>query len=242
MTAAPQRKIYYGWWIVLGALLGVQLGSVAIYFTFGVFLKPIAETFLLSRGEVAFAVSLKSVGSILSAPMIGWLIDRYGVRPVVAVSTLCFASGLLSIRFLPHQMGYLYLFFFLLGFADNGTTFLAYGTLVSRWFERHRGIALGIAMSGAAIGGFLLPPLFHFLIARLGWVNAYAVLAVLSSIMIPIALWVFKESPQELGLLPDGDVPSGSSMKTEKKIINGMTLREASRTPTFWFLGASFSS
>jgi MFS family permease len=238
---ARQRKMFYGWWIVLGSFFGIQLGFTALFYTFSVFLKPIADWFLWNRGEVSFSISIGSLGAIVGAPVFGRLMDRYGVRPVVLVSTLFFTAGLVSFRYLPMRIWYLYLLFFCLGLLAGGTTLLPYTTLVSRWFDKRRGIALGVMASGSGTGGLLLPPAFHSLIVHLGWTNAYAVLGALSClVVIPIALLVLKERPQDLGLPPDGWSSGHGGKEAREKTIDGMSWKEARRTPTFWCLAASF--
>jgi MFS family permease len=238
------RHIYYGWWIVLGAFFGNQIGFTAVFYTFSVFLKPIAESLQWSRGQVSFSISIASFGCIVGAPFVGRLMDRYGVRPVVSVSTFLLMAGLNSFRFLPPKIGFLYTFLFLLGLTAAGTTLLPYTTLVSRWFEKRRGIALGIAAAGSSTGGFFLPPIFSQIIANLGWANAYGLLGFLSFfIMIPITLFLLKEFPRDLGLFPDGDLPGErfeSFESKEKKVAAGLSWKEARRTRTFWLLAIGF--
>jgi MFS family permease len=112
---------------------------------------------------------------------------------------------------------------------------------VSRWFEKRRGIALGLAASGGGAGGFLLPPLFQFFIERLGWIDAYAVLGFLSLLVVlPVSVFLLKESPGVLGLLPDGEAEAAPGAATRQRTVEGLTWPEARKTLTFWLLAFGF--
>ena len=91
-------KIFYGWWIVLVAVIGLSVHAAPILiFTFGVFLKSFSEEFGWSRGQVSLAPSLSNLGLTVAAPFLGHLVDRFGARRVILPSTLLFGAGVLSV-------------------------------------------------------------------------------------------------------------------------------------------------
>ena len=90
-------KVFYGWWIVLVAGIGLSVGWAPILgFTLGVFLKSFSQEFSWSRAQISLAFTLSALGMTLAAPFLGWLVDRYGARRVILPATLLFGVGVLS--------------------------------------------------------------------------------------------------------------------------------------------------
>jgi MFS family permease len=127
-----------------------------------------------------------------------------------------------------------------LGFVTHGLGPIPYGYVISHWFDRQRGLALGLMMVGIGSGAMIMPSFAQQLIARFGWQTAYAILggAVLL-IPIPIAAAFLKEKPQELGLLPDGAPPKKPTAGREAS-VQGLSVKEAWHTRTFWVMVCAF--
>ena len=169
-----QSLRYEGWRVAATSAFGVFFASALVY-TFPVFLKPLTESFSWSRTEVVSAYSLTAFMSGLSAAPLGYVLDRVGPRPVAILSLTLFACGFASLALMTPNLWHLYAAFGLLGVLVTGTAPIAYGRVVSSWFERRRGLALGIAVSGASIGAFVHPSLAQALLTALGWRATYLV-------------------------------------------------------------------
>jgi MFS family permease len=239
MTARGEGKprLFRGWPIVAVAFVGQAFGiAPLLVYTFGVFAKPLAEAFHSSRGSIALAVSLLDVIIGLSAPAAGWLVDRHGARGVIAVCLAALIACLVALAYVQPPLWHLYSLYALAGLVGVASSPVTYGRVVANWFDRRRGLALGLASAGIGFGAFLTPILAQFLVDRGGWRVAYIGLAGAAfCIALPaVALWL-RGTPQEVGLLPDGvSPPDRPALRTDP--VAGMTAGEAIRTGTFWQL------
>jgi MFS family permease len=233
------RQIFYGWWVVLASTIGLFWGVPITVYSFSVFFKPLMQEYHAGRAAVSLAFTLKLVAAALCAAPIGWLTDRYGARRVILTSTGFFCSILLASRLFSGSIGQFYCFYVLLGFCVGGVGPIPYGSLVSRWFDRLRGLALGLTMLGIGLGAVIMPSLAQALISRFGWKSAYSILGA-SALLIcwPVVARVIKESPEDLGLLADG-----TSAKTDSiaAVGQGLAAREAWHTRDFWLMAFAFT-
>ena len=234
-------RIFYGWWVVLVGALGSAcgIGPVAVY-TFGVFVKPLTTELHASRGSIALAFSLIDLTVPFAAPVAGRLVDRHGARFVIVGSHLALIGCLLTISLLHAPLWHFYIAFSLLGLLGVATTPVTYARVVANWFDRRRGLALGIACAGVGAGTFVTLPLAQMLIDRSGWRMAYAGIAVFCLVVAVPPVWLFlRARPQEMGLLPDHAEPTDaySEMRADEP---GITVWEAFRTLNFWLLAGIF--
>jgi MFS family permease len=181
MTGHRSGKVFYGWWIVLVAGIGLSVHSAPILgFTFGVFLKSLSQEFSWSRAQISLAFTLSALGMTLAAPFLGWLVDRFGARRVILPAALLFGLGALSLYFLSARLWHFYAIFLFTGVAGSGTTPVPYAKVISQWFDRQRGLALGVATVGSAAGALVMPSLAQALITSVGWRSTYVFLGLLA--------------------------------------------------------------
>jgi MFS family permease len=244
MTTATQTsgKMFYGWWVVLAAGLGLALhAGPLIVPTFGVFLKPLSQEFGWSRTQISLAFSLFTLGITIAMPLIGRLVDRYGARTVIVRAVLLFGLGVFSLSFLSAHLWHFYALYLFLGVVGSGTAMVPYTKVLSRWFDRKRGLALGLAAATFSVSAALMPPFVHTLIASVGWRRAYQILGLLViGIIIPVVVRWLKESPQVMGLAPDGETIEPAEAATHGSAEDGMSFQEARQTETFWLMGGAF--
>jgi MFS family permease len=233
------RQIFYGWWVVLASAVGLFWGVPITVFSFSVFFKPLMQEFHAGRAAVSLAFTLQLVTAAFCAAPLGWLTDRYGARRVILMSTGIFGSLLLANRLFSGNIAQFYCFYVLLGFCVGGVGPIPYGSLVSHWFDRRRGLALGLTMFGIGLGAVIMPSLAQVLIARFGWKTAYSILgAVALLICLPVVGWLVKESPEELGLQADG---TAAKPNTIAGVATGLTVREAWCSQDFWLMALAFT-
>jgi MFS family permease len=238
-TEQQSRHIFYGWWVVLGSAVGLFWGVPISVYSFSVFFQPLMQEFHAGRAAVSLAFTLKLFAVALCATPIGWLTDRYGPRRVILISTGIFGSLLLANRLFSGSIAHFYCFYVLLGFSVGGVGPIPYGFLVSHWFDRLRGLALGLTMLGIGLGAVIMPSLAQALIARFGWKAAYSILGA-SALLIsgPVAGCLVKESPEELDLLADGRT---AKPNTITDVAHGLTAREAWRSQDFRLMALAFT-
>jgi MFS family permease len=234
-------KIFHGWWVVLVAGIGLSLSyGPIIVGTFGVFLKPLSQEFGWSRTGISLAFSLGNLMFSGALPLIGRLVDRLGARKVILPSVLIFGLGVMSFYFLSASLWHFYALYLLLGVVNSGPL-PAYSKVISRWFDQKRGLALGLAMAGMGVGGFIIPPLAQALITTVGWRQAYVFLGLLViGITMPVVGLFLKETPQRMGLWPDGAVVAPAGVAKRNGQEPGLSGREAWHTGAFWLMVGAF--
>jgi MFS family permease len=240
-VSSQRPRIFYGWVIVFTSAIGLMLGYAPVFvYSFSVFIKSLAQDFHSSRTSITLAFTLANLMQSVGAPLIGRLVDRFGAHKVVVPSTVIFGLVLISFKYSSTSLWHLYAFFILIGLIGVGTAPVPYGIVVSRWFDKRRGLALGLMMMGLSTGAILLPLIAQRLIVLFGWRTAYAIIgfAVLA-ISVPVVGTLLKDSPDKMGLQPDGE-PDLNTGSQQQKNEQGMTWSAARRQPTFWLLASAF--
>jgi len=243
------RKPFYGWIIVVVSFLISFTESGVFQNILSIFMKPMVEEFGWSRASVTGAIAF---GSFCGGPLsllIGPIMDKHGPRMVSFWGVFLLSLGLGAMTFVTH-LWQLYLFFGVGRMISVGVLSLSTAVSVSNWFVRFRGRAMGIAKIGERLGSALLPMLIQFVILTLGWRLAWSTLGAVVFLMSGIpALLFLRRRPEDMGLLPDGDLPVSEVRgtvdplaKAEKEDRSGddpepvWTRAQATRTKAFWML------
>src|ERR1700722_15203722 len=184
------------WWIVFGATLSlfVAQGPVLLY-TLGLFIKPLNQEFGWDRASISAAGGIAAIFSAITVPLVGSLIDRWGVRTVLLPIVVLCASSVALIALTPKSVVVFMLLFAITGVLGSGQGPLGYAKCVSAWFDDRRGLALGITMSGIGLGAALIPQYAQFLIGNFGWRAAYAGLGLLTLMVAFPAVFLFIREP-----------------------------------------------
>lgn len=236
--------MFYGWWIVASFFVTLFLAA-SIGATHTVFFKSIIEEFGWSRTAFSAVLSVNAVIGALLAPLWGRLVDRHGPRGVVPAGAAIVGLSMVllsSMQTLLHA----YVLYILLAFGAGGKSLVPISTALSRWFNRRRGLAIGITLVGTGLGGVALAPLASLLDREIGWRSGYLAFGVLIWVaVVPLLLLVLRRRPQDMGLLPDGDERPDASATAEEQPEEppeapGLGLKEALRTPTFWLIALGF--
>jgi MFS family permease len=230
-------RIFRGWWIVMAAAVGLFMGYVPIIgFTFSVFFRPLSLEFGWSRSEISLAFSLSLLALSVALPLSGRLVDRIGARRVILPAALLFGLGLASFYFLSKNLWHLYSTYLFLGLVGSGTASVPYFKVISRWFNKRRGLALGVTMAGTGTGTFLMPLWAQSLIATAGWRWAYVVIgAAVAAVTLPVVGLFLKERPENIGLLLNG-----ANTAPNPESLGGITSRQARRSRPFWVMSFAF--
>jgi MFS family permease len=234
MTA---RSIFYGWWVV-AAFCVTTFISTGIRHAVGPFLKPIVGDLGIDRASFSLVIALSLLLYGLFMPVAGMLLDRFSVRAVTSVGTLLLvlSLGLTALVRDVWEFAAVYGVLVPLGLAGTGPV-IASG-VVARWFTARRGTALSVLASASMTGMSLLVPLLTWLILTTGWRTTYALVAVgIGVVVLPLCLWVVRDSPESIGLAPDGAVPTTGAGATA---VERVGIAHAVQTLAFWQLGGSF--
>ena len=237
---------------MIGALvLALMISSGTGFYCFGIFMEPVREDFNWTKAQVTWIITIYWIVSGLAAPVLGKLIDIHGPRKVMLMTATLNGACLLALSAV-NSLWQFYLAYGVKAVAHAGIGLVAIGSIVSKWFVKKRGRATGFATTGIGLGGLFLAPLAGFLIPIAGWRSVYLVLGVLLWVLvIPAVALIIRSTPEEMGLLPDGednlDNKNGVDFKTVEGNRSqpitppkGMSLSQAMGTPTYWLIAASF--
>jgi MFS family permease len=243
--SAPQlRKASYYAWVILAVCFMVSMLIAGINTSFGVFLVPLSREFGWSAGAVSLAYSLFMLTNGLSAFGVGRLGDKYGSRLVFFIGGLVFGVALLLTSRMT-EVWELYLWYGVLAGIGRSPLNVTLVAMVSRWFSKARGLAMGIVNSGTGAGSSLFTPLTNYLIIAFSWQDAYIIMAVMVWVFLTAAVMLMRDDPRDMGYLPYGEEeerpqPSQTTnAQSPKKVSKGpdWELGDALRTLQFWELG-----
>jgi MFS family permease len=240
-----RARVFHGWWVVLVAFVCHAVNTGCIFYAWGVFVVPLAETFG-GRGPVANGFAILQLAVASYGLIVGRAVDRLGARPVQALGAVVLSAGYLAVSHVDSLAG---LYLCLGGPLALGSTCigaLPNNSAVARWFVHRRGRALGLATAGISAGGMVFVPLAQHLILHRGWRGAFATLAVVvPAVVLPPVLLLMRRDPGDLGLLPDGLSPATTDREAldavEREIERSVPPGVAIRQPSFWLLAAAFS-
>jgi MFS family permease len=223
------------WWIVIASVIALiaSVGSINV-FAFGVFLKPVSAELGFSRGTLGAALLLNSLVTAVASPCYGRLLDRYGTRGVMLPSILLFAITVAGFSFLNSSIAVLYCFYALSGLTCMGQTTIGYSKIVAQWFDRQRGLALGITTAGVGLGTALIPQFAEFWIRNFGWRIAYVALGAAVFVLAFLPVLIFLREPNA------ADAATAAERVPDPTLAKGMTLGEAARELQFWALMVAF--
>jgi MFS transporter, OFA family, oxalate/formate antiporter len=229
------KKVFYGWWIVLACfVIGLYVGGI-VYYGFTAFFEPLVKEFGWSYTQVSFAASLRGLEMGIFAPLIGFLVDRFGSRKLILCGAITIGFGLISLS-MTRSLAMFYGSFMLVSIGAGGCLSVVLMSVVANWFKRNVGKALGIVACGFGASG-LIVPLIVRLIDFYHWRTALVVLGFGMWVLgIPLS-FIIRDKPEPYGYLPDGELlhdPRPQIKKPGKGVE--MSFKEALRQRSFLYL------
>src|SRR5262245_25146030 len=238
------RGLFYGWRMVAAGCAMRMLGGGFHLYGFTIFFLPITNELGLSRAATSLVFSLAHAEGAIEGPLAGYLIDRFGPRPMMLAGVLLLGIGYMILATVNSYSMLLFVYLGIISLSFSAGFMHSPMVLANSWFIRRRALAMTLISSSIGIGGTLITPLLALSVQAWGW-RYGAIFAGLGLILcgVPIALLV-KRSPESMGLLPDG-----ASSNTADALAHGGTrsprtqqaeadfsLKQAMRTLTFWML------
>ena len=241
LRLAHRTPFYYGWVILFSAGTSQFVRNAAASLTLAVFMYPLAEELGWSRTLIAGAASLGGLVSSFASPAVGWLIDRYGARIVLATSVLILGISVISLAWATVPIAF-YLAYGTGRLIFSSPVQIGASVVVSRWFIRLRGRANGILTLCHSAGMVVFPLIAGLAISAWEWQRAWIVLGVMvwAVALLPVSLLI-AQRPEDVGLRPDGDMerPSKTSGDYSDRDEPEWTLKQAMYTPALWILAAA---
>ena len=231
------RSIFYGWWVV-AAFSVMTFTSTGVRHAVGPFLKPIVDDLGLDRASFSAVIALSLFLYGVFMPLAGLALDRFSVRLVTAVGTVVLVISLILTAMVRTFWEFAAVYGVLVPLGLAGTGPVIASGVVARWFSRRRGTALSVLGSASMTGMSLLVPAVTWLILTTGWRLTYVLIAgVVLALVMPLCLWVVRDSPESIGLMADG-----ATMKpgAGPGLVERVSVSEALSTLAFWQLAGSF--
>jgi MFS family permease len=215
-----------GWRALLVAVVGVATSvNATLLYGFSSMIVPLEKAFGWTRAELQPAITFLFLGAIISSQVVGWLNQRFGLRRVTLASLAALTCGFLLLTQIRGSIWSLYISFMMIMWAGMGTLQITWTNLVNLWYERNRGLALAITLSGTGIAAIVMPPLVTRVTDQWGWQGGFVVMAMMSSLLaIPLVfIWMRANVPQA-GVVASSPVAA----------LTGLTFHEGLRSAKFW--------
>ena len=240
-------KLFYGWWVLYAAILASVFVSGIGNWTLTILITPMSEDLGWSHAQILGSLTVAGLSGAVISPLVGRIVDRHGAR-IVIPSGLLFL-GLAAV--LTSRIQALWQFYALyavgLGVSQSAVSRVGVQATASNWFARKRGIAFGTLMAGSTISGVAFTLVSQAIADQWDWRMVWLILG-LAVILVPFPLgwFVIRRRPEDIGLHPDGDVappvvpleqgPGNYAARAIGAAEAGWTMREATKTRTFWLL------
>ncbi len=237
MTHKPSyQRFYYGWIVVAVAALTL-LVSAGVRSAPGVFLVPLQEDMQWSVGVISFAVSIGLLVLGLTAPVSGWLIDRYGPRVLAIIALVLISISMAASAFIqqPWQLALLWG-----GISGVGTGIISGvlgATVAMRWFVARRGLVIGMFGASTSAGQLIFVPALMLAATTLGWRASSLVLSLIAMVAVLPVLLFLRNDPADVGQVPLGATPATTVPRARSE--QGV-MRRAVRSLEFWLLAGTF--
>ncbi|MDH3581555.1 MAG: MFS transporter [Hyphomicrobiales bacterium] len=228
--------MFYGWRVLGITLLTQALQAGLLIYAFGVIILPFAEEFDASRETLMFASALLSLSSNVISPFAGVQVDRRSLRGLMMFGATMMALGFFALSQVRATWQILVVFALILPAGNLLLGQLTSSALMTQWFHRLRGRAMGLSAIGTSIGGLTLPALLAVLMQTYGWRTAFTIIGVAVLIVaLPLIRLVVIDRPEQAGLHPDGAQNAIRSEGTETSAdTRNWTMKEILSSPVFW--------
>ena len=224
-TEITENSIGYpGWGVVLAAFVGVMVSFAAIMpYTFSLFIEPLATTFGWKREAISNAFGIAAMTVAVFSPGIGSLLDKFPPRRIIIPSVMVFALAYMSLSLLTPNIKQYYFTYFILGVVGNGTAQLSYTRAVLTWFQKRRGLALALVLTGSGTGSIVIPLVTQAVIVHYGWRAAYVALGCMALLGLPLTTLLVRNRP-------------ATHTQADQSFSTGVSVGTALSSLVFWIL------
>jgi sugar phosphate permease len=238
-SSPPPARLHYAW-IVAAATFVVLLITAGVRATPGVLMVPLEREFGWSRTAVSGAVAINIALFGLIGPFAASVMDRWGVRRVVAGAVALLAAAVALSTQMRNEWHLMLLWGVLVGSGTGVTSMVLAAIIATRWFDERRGVVLGVLSAANATGQLVFLPLLATVVEGRGWRAGAMVVAAAAAIVFGVVLLLMRDRPEELGLRRYGDRRGPGIAGPVHSMSPLAALAAASRTRAFWVLAGTF--
>ncbi len=236
MPSLRKFKLHYAWVILFSACM-LNIASRADAGSFAVFVEPLVKLFGWSRGDISIAYSVAFLVGLPAVVIMGWLGDRYGARPLMIAASLLITVGTFLLGTITDLWQFYVYYGFFVGSMGHAAFTVLLPVILTRWFTRYMGLAVGIYWAAMGVGPMIFAPVFRWLIETRGWEQAFTLIAtVVGGVLIAFSLLI-RSSPRDKGLAPyGGEEPSKEPRAPVAQGLAPGGLAEILRKRPVWLL------
>jgi len=237
-VAHVKKNAFHYAWVVLGAACILNIVSRADSASFGVFIDPLVTTFGWKRGDISFAYSLAFIVGLPAVMLMGWLGDRYGARMLMLGASILIGTGTVLLGTIT-ELWHFYLFYgFFVGSLGHAAFSVLLPVIMTRWFYRHMGIAVGVYWASQGLGPVIFAPLFRWMLENRGWQNTFMVIGITVGFILAFFSLFIYNRPSDKGLTAYGaeDAPPEKPLAAGAVAPVPVRLREILRQRVVWQL------
>jgi nitrate/nitrite transporter NarK len=239
-----RRPIFFGWYMVAASIVTNTIFSAAYFQGFGVLIIPIERTFGWDRWVISAAMSLRQLESGIVSPAVGLLLDRVSARKLIFWSAVIAGVGFIGLSFTNGIVTFFLLFVVISLGASGCSHAVTWPVIISRWFRRKRGLAMGLAVTGPIFGSPIVI-LNTQIEEAYGWRLLLLGYGVLILVGITLLSMLVRDRPETYGLRPDGDPPDEDAERlvgpSPRRPDSGLSLHAVLRTKEFWLFTSYLS-
>lgn len=199
MTFIKKYRLHYAW-VILTAACVLSIVARADSASFAVFIDPLVAKFGWKHGDISFAYSLAFLAGMPAMVAMGWLGDRYGARNLMIGASFLISIGTVLLGNIKELWQFYVCYGLFVGSLGNAAFTVLLPVIVTRWFNRHMGVALGIYWAALGAGPMIFAPLFRWLIETRGWEHSFTLIGVILGAVLLIFSAMIRSSPDEKGL------------------------------------------
>ena len=233
LSRSLERRVYPGWWIVFAAGTGQLIQGGFVFWSMGLYTATFEDVFGAPRAQINLIETCLTVATNLLSPLAGILIDRWSIRHLMMIGLAAMGLGLIVLS----QAGTLFHVWTVwaslipLGVLLIGA--IPSAAVISRWFIRRRGLALGLAATGSSLGGFLMPPMMTWMFLEWDWRTALAVAGCMCFAVLPIFYFLLRNQPSDVGLAGEPGVDT-AAMPTASADAIDWAIPDLLKNRIFW--------
>ncbi len=228
-TTAPAGEFKQGWPVILCAMLGLMVTNFHIY-SLTIFIEPLEQAFGWTRTQITGATIVSAIVGVAGYPLVGILLDRFGSRRIALAGMLVFCPALALLSQVGPDIRTWWIGYALVNIGHVMAGITVWTSGVASRFDKRRGLALGISLTGSGVATATLPTIANFLVERFGWEGAYVGLGLLAAVLIlPTTLFLFHDRRSLAAKNAKGRAVKAWTPE-------GVTVGQALRTITFWRL------
>jgi MFS family permease len=235
MTFTRKSGLHYAW-VILAAACVLSVISRADSASFAVLIDPLVEKFAWKRGDISLAYSLAFLCSMPAMLAFGWLGDRYGARTLMIGASLMISAGTVLLGMIQEVWHLYVLYGVFVGALGNAAFMVLLPVIVTRWFEKKMGLALGFYWAALGAGPAIFAPLFRWMIETRGWESAFMVIGLAFGAILLAFSWLIRTSPAEMGLSAYGAEDAAKEKQASGTASADVSLRSVLARRPVWLL------